>query len=172
MASMPVVKTRLVCFDTAIVDLTEGLADPVQVLFGGQLGGGTDINRAVACCQERIEAPAKAHLVLVTDLCEGGDNGALVARIAERVGAGVSRITLLALSDDGRPYYDAGLVGTSAAMGGPVLACTPDEFPELRTTALHRDDVLAWAAGEGIKSARAEQEISDRQAPAQTAVRR
>jgi Mg-chelatase subunit ChlD len=71
MASLPVVATKLVCFDTAIVDLTEELADPVEVLFGVQLGGGTDINRAVAYCEERIERPTKAHLILITDLYEG-----------------------------------------------------------------------------------------------------
>lgn len=68
MASLPVVKTKLVCFDTAIVDLTDDLADPVEVLFGVQLGGGTDINQAVAYCAERIERPTKSHLVLITDL--------------------------------------------------------------------------------------------------------
>ena len=87
MASLPVVATKLVCFDTAIVDLTEELADPVEVLFGVQLGGGTDINRAVAYCEERIERPTKAHLILITDLYEGGNADALVDRLARLVGA-------------------------------------------------------------------------------------
>src|SRR5262249_34776615 len=82
MASLPVVATKLVCFDTAIVDLAEELADPVEVLFGVQLGGGTDINAAVAYCETRIERPSKAHLVLITDLYEGGDAEALVERLA------------------------------------------------------------------------------------------
>ncbi|MCI4663364.1 MAG: VWA domain-containing protein [Neomegalonema sp.] len=158
MASLPVVKTKLVCFDTSIVDLTEDLADPVQVLFGVQLGGGTDINKAVAYCQERIEAPAKSHLVLITDLCEGGDTDALIARIAELVGDGVNVITLLALSDDGHPYYDAELAGIFASMGVPVFACTPNEFPDLMATALRRDDVWAWAANNEIKTVRAKGE--------------
>lgn len=59
MASLPVVKTTLVCFDTAVLDLTPELADPVDVLFGVQLGGGTDVNQAVAYCEQRIERPAK-----------------------------------------------------------------------------------------------------------------
>ncbi len=71
MASLPVVRTKLVCFDTAIVDLTEELSDPVEVLFGVQLGGGTDINQAVAYCADRIERPTKSHFVLITDLYEG-----------------------------------------------------------------------------------------------------
>src|SRR5438477_3070423 len=82
MASLPVVKTRLVCFDTVVLDLTEDLADPVEVLFGVQLGGGTDINQAVAYCADRIERPGKAHLVLISDLYEGGDAEAMLARLA------------------------------------------------------------------------------------------
>src|SRR6201981_2260908 len=82
MASLPVVKTKLVCFDTSIVDLTDELADPVEVLFGVQLGGGTDINRAIAYCGDRIERPGKAHLILISDLYEGGDAEALVDRLA------------------------------------------------------------------------------------------
>ena len=156
MASLPVVATKLVCFDTAIVDLTEELADPVEVLFGVQLGGGTDINRAVAYCEDRIERPAKAHLVLITDLYEGGDAEALVDRLARLVLMGVNLIVLLALTDTGRPSYNPALSGKVAALGVPVFACTPDQFPELMATALRREDVHAWAADRDIKLVRAE----------------
>src|SRR6185369_14400308 len=85
MASLPVVKTRLVCFDTVILALTEELADPVEVLFSVQLGGGTDINQAVAYCADRIERPGKAHFVLITDLYEGGNGQDLLRRLAALV---------------------------------------------------------------------------------------
>lgn len=154
MASLPTVKTKLVCFDTAILDLTEDLADPVEVLFGVQLGGGTDINQAVGYCESRIERPAKSHLILITDLYEGGDSEALVARLARLVASGVNVITLLALSDEGRPAYDPQLSGRVAALGVPVFACTPDQFPDLMAAALKREDVLAWAAKADIKAVR------------------
>lgn len=154
MASLPTVKTKLVCFDTAILDLTEDLADPVEVLFGVQLGGGTDINQAVGYCESRIERPAKSHLILITDLYEGGDSEALVARLARLVASGVNVITLLALSDEGRPAYDPQLSGRVAALGVPVFACTPDQFPDLMAAALKREDVLAWAAKVDIKAVR------------------
>jgi hypothetical protein len=157
MASLPTVKTKLVCFDTAILDLTEDLADPVEVLFGVQLGGGTDINQAVAYCESRIESPAKSHLILITDLYEGGDSEALVARLARLVDSGVNVITLLALSDEGRPAYDPRLSGRVAALGVPVFACTPDQFPDLMAAALKRVDVLAWAAKADIKAIRADE---------------
>ena len=156
MASLPVVATKLVCFDTAIVDLTEELADPVEVLFGVQLGGGTDINRAVAYCGDRIERPTKAHLVLITDLYEGGDANALVERLSRLSLMGVNVIVLLALTDTGAPAYDPALSAKVAALGIPVFACTPDQFPDLMATALRRGDIAAWAAERDIKLIRAE----------------
>lgn len=156
MASLPVVATKLVCFDTAIVDLTEELADPVEVLFGVQLGGGTDINRAVAYCEDRIERPGKAHLILITDLYEGGDAEALVDRLARLAVSGVNVIVLLALSDTGRPSYDPHLSARVASLGIPVFACTPDLFPDLVATALRREDVHGWAADRDIKLVRSD----------------
>jgi Mg-chelatase subunit ChlD len=156
MASLPVVKTKLVCFDTSIVDLTEQLADPVDVLFGVQLGGGTDINRAVAYCEDRIERPAKAHLILITDLYEGGDAVALFDRLARIAVRGVNVIVLLALTDTGRAAYHPELSAKVAGLGIPVFACTPDQFPDLMATALRRGDISGWAAEQDIKLIRSE----------------
>ena len=154
MASIPSVRTKLVCFDTAIIDLTEDLEDPVQVLFGVQLGGGTDINRALAYCEDRIERPTKSHLILITDLMEGGDAGALIARLTALKGSGVNVIVLLALTDTGQPYYDKDMAAKVSALGIPVFACTPDQFPGLMATALRREDIQSWAASEDIKTLR------------------
>ena len=156
MASLPVVKTRLVCFDTVIVDLTDELADPVDVLFGVQLGGGTDINQAVAYCADKIERPSKAHFILITDLYEGGNAEEMLTRLARLVGMGVNVIVLLALSDQGHPAYDPNLSARVAALGAPVFACTPDQFPDLMAAALRRQDIRAWAAKEDIKLVRAQ----------------
>lgn len=158
MASLPVVKTRLVCFDTAVLDLTDELADPVEVLFGVQLGGGTDIAQAVEYCAQRIERPTKSHLVLISDLYEGGSRDSLLARLTALIGAGVNVIVLLALSDTGRPSFDTTLAGEVAALGAPVFACTPDQFPDLMAAALRREDVHAWAAQADIKLVRAAEE--------------
>ena len=151
MASLPVVRTQLVCFDTVVLDLTEQLSDPVDVLFGIQLGGGTDINQAVAYCATKIQQPRKSHLVLITDLCEGGNAEELVTRLSHLVNDGVNVIVLLALSDEGRPSYDPELASKVASMGIAVFACTPDQFPDLMATALRRQDVFQWASNEDIK---------------------
>ena len=146
LASLPALRTQFVCFDTSIVDLTEMLADPVDVLFGVQLGGGTDICAALGYVAERIPEPARTHLVLIGDLYEGGDAEGMLARARALVGAGVNVIVLLALSDEGRPAYDARHAAALAGMGCPVFACTPEHFPDLMATALSRGDVHAWAA--------------------------
>lgn len=151
MASLPVVKTKLICFDTAILDLTDELADPVEVLFGVQLGGGTDINQAVAYCEQKIEQPSKCHLVLVTDLYEGGNEKEMLVRLARLKDSGVNVIVLLALSDQGRPFFSEPTAQKVAAMDIPVFACTPDQFPDLMAAALRRDDIAAWASNEDIK---------------------
>jgi Mg-chelatase subunit ChlD len=150
LASIPAIATRLVVFDTAIVDLTEDLKDPVEVLFGVQLGGGTDINQALAYCERLVTEPAKTHLVLISDLYEGGNAPEMLARAEALVGSGVNVIVLLALNDDGRSAYDPRHAAAFAGMGCPVFACTPDQFPELMATALKRGDIWAWAAARDI----------------------
>lgn len=150
LASVPAIATKLVVFDTAIIDLTADLKDPVEVLFGIQLGGGTDINQALAYCERLVAEPGKTHLVLISDLYEGGNAAEMLARARALVASGVNIIVLLALNDDGRPAYDQRHAAAFAAMGCPVFACTPDQFPELMATALKRGDIWAWAAARDI----------------------
>jgi Mg-chelatase subunit ChlD len=154
MASIPSVQTKLVVFDTAIVDLTEQLSDPVEVLFGTQLGGGTDINRAVSYCEKQIDQPQQTTFVLITDLYEGGNETDLVKRVANLVHSGVQLITLLALNDDGAPCFDHHLAQTFAGLGIPTFACTPDQFPDLMAAALQKRDINQWAAEQEIVLAR------------------
>ena len=150
MASIPGLSTKLVCFDTSIVDLTDQLADPVEVLFGVQLGGGTDINAALAYCEKQIENPAKTHLILITDLFEGGDAKSMLGRAAAIKQTGVNLIVLLALSDFGHPSYEAKHAEAFASFGCPVFACTPDQFPSMMASAFTRKDLQGWAAEEDV----------------------
>ncbi|MFF7499433.1 VWA domain-containing protein [Streptomyces lavendulae] len=138
LASMRSIATRLVVFDTAVVDLTDELDDPVDVLFGTQLGGGTDINRALAYCQSRITRPADTVVVLISDLYEGGIRDEMIKRVAAMKAAGVEFVTLLALSDEGAPAYDHEHAAALAALGAPAFACTPDLFPEVMAAALEK----------------------------------
>lgn len=150
MASIPAIKTKMIVFDTAVVDLTEELTDPVELLFGVQLGGGTDINLALTYCQQIVTRPADTVMVLVTDLYEGGDPSGMRKRAAELVAAGVQLVVLLALNDDGAPGYDHGNAQFLASLGVPVFACTPDKFPDLMAAALSKQDIGQWAAKEEL----------------------
>jgi Mg-chelatase subunit ChlD len=145
LASIRALKTSLVVFDTSVVDLTEKLSDPVDVLFGTQLGGGTDINKAIAYCQTLITRPRDSIFVLISDLIEGGVREQMLSRIAALKAAGVQVIVLLALSDDGTPAFDKDNAAALAGLGIPAFACTPDAFPDLLAVAINGGDIAAWA---------------------------
>ncbi|HLM67684.1 MAG TPA: VWA domain-containing protein [Longimicrobium sp.] len=154
LASLPALSTRVIAFDTAVADLSDALHDPVDVLFGIRLGGGTDINHALAYAQQWVRRPQETVLFLVSDLYEGGDEAEMLKRAAALVAAGVQVVALLALSDDGAPSYDHDVAAAMARFGVPAFACTPDHFPELVAAALQKRDVGAWAAEQGIATQR------------------
>ena len=146
LASIPAVSTRMVVFDTAVVDLTDDLQDPVDLLFGVQLGGGTDIARALTYCQGIVTRPQDTVLVLVTDLYEGGDPREMRKRFASLVDSGVQLIVLPALNDDGAPSYDKNHAEFLASIGVPTFACTPDKFPDLMAATLSKQDIGMWVS--------------------------
>ncbi|MBK9459335.1 MAG: VWA domain-containing protein [Chitinophagales bacterium] len=146
LASINAVRTSMVVFDTAVVDLTELLSDPVEVLFGTQLGGGTDINKAIGYCETLVRRPSDTILVLISDLYEGGNAQEMLKRTARLVASGVQIIVLLALNDEGEPSYDHHIAAQMAAMGIPSFACTPDLFPDLMAAAINKSDINQWAA--------------------------
>jgi Mg-chelatase subunit ChlD len=149
LASMRALKTSLVVFDTEVVDLTPELADPVDVLFGTQLGGGTDINRAIAYSQSLITRPTDSIFVLISDLYEGGVRDEMLRRVAQMTAAGVQVVVLLALSDEGAPSYDRHNAAALAALGVPAFACTPDRFGPLMAAAIERRDLTPFAGEAG-----------------------
>lgn len=153
LATVKAVSTRMVVFDTAVVDLTDDLQDPVDLLFGVRLGGGTDINRALGYCQQVIARPTQTILVLITDLYEGGDERQMLRRAAEMAASGVQVVCLLALNDKGAPIYDQRNAQALARMGIPSFACTPDLFPDLMAAAIQKQDLAAWAARNDIVTA-------------------
>ncbi len=155
LATLRAVKTHVIAFDTAVVDLTEHIDDPVELLFGTQLGGGTDIRRALAYCQGLVQQPQDTILVLISDLFEGGDVKEMLHRAGELVTSGVQVICLLALGDDGRPAYNQTAAAELAAMGIPAFACTPDLFPDLMAAAIQRLDINQWAAQNEVVTHRA-----------------
>ncbi len=143
LASMSAVQTHVVAFDTQIMDLTPLCQDPVDLLFGFQMGGGTDIAKSIAYCQGLVENPGKTLFFLISDLMEGGNRAALLRRIEEMKEFGVTVIVLLAIADGGKPCYDEQTAQRIANTGIPCFACTPEKLPELLERALKGQDLTA-----------------------------
>lgn len=155
LASLPAVTTSILAFDTSVADLSHLCADPVEVLFGVQLGGGTDIAHALAHAEKLVANPCETILVMISDLDEGGDRDRMMSRFASLVRAGVTVVALLALADSGAPAYDHDNAAELAALGIPAFACSPDRFAELIAAAIERRDLTLWAGQHGIAAARA-----------------
>lgn len=154
LASVRALRTRLVAFDTAVVDLSDVVHDPVEVLFGVQLGGGTDLDRAITYCETLVERPDDTVLVLVSDLYEGSPSTAFTTRLAALARRGVRCVALLALSDDGAPSFDHAAAAALATAGIPSFACTPESFPDLLAAAIDRRELAQWAGEHGLVRAR------------------
>jgi hypothetical protein len=136
LAQLPTLRTTFLAFDTSITDLTPFLHDPVEVLFGVQLGGGTDIGGVLTYCSRQIERPRQSVLFLISDLFEGGNGAMMRQRVGELVASGVTVIVLLALSDEGTPAHDHEHAAALAALGATVLSSTPAGFPDILANAL------------------------------------
>ncbi len=145
LASISSLKTYVVAFDTSVTDLTELCSDPVDLLYGVQLGGGTDINKSVAYCSELIDEPLKTTMILVTDLYEGGNRSQLIRRMSELKESGVNLIVLLAISDSGKPCFDTQLAEKIGNMDIPCFACPPERLPELLEMALKKRSLKGFA---------------------------
>ena len=150
LGSIRALKTHLVVFDTAVVDLTDQLHDPVGVLFGVQLGGGTDLNRALSYCQSLVVTPADTIVVLISDLYEGASGNGFVSRAIALARSGVTVVVLLALNDEGAPSFDHDAATVLAEHGVASFACTPGAFPDLIAAAVQRRDLRSWAGEAGL----------------------
>lgn len=144
LASMSSVKTNVVAFDTQIMDLTDLCQDPVDLLYGFQMGGGTDIEKSLAYCRKYVESPDKTLFFLISDLEEGGNRAGLLNHLREMKESGVTVIVLLAVADGGRPYYDETTAKRIAEMNIPCFACTPEKLPELVECALKKYDLTEF----------------------------
>ncbi len=152
MASIRSLRTHVVAFDVNVADLTERLSDPVELLFGIQLGGGTDIARALRYGAGLIQNPAETTFLLISDLFEGGNDREMMSQVARIKSSGVHFITLLALNDEGAPAFDRNIAAKLAALGIPAFACTPDLFPGLMGAALNHEPITDWMGQNGVNA--------------------
>ena len=128
LSSLPSVSVKLVVFDTSVVDLSEQAGNPVDVLMSVQLGGGTDIGKAVAYCEQLVANPRRSLFVLISDFMEGAAPGPLLAAVRRLREAGVTLLGLAALGEAGQPEYDRAMAQKLADCGMNVAALTPEHF--------------------------------------------
>ena len=155
LASIKAVKTHLVVYDTAVVDLSDKLADPVDVIFGTQLGGGNDTPLALRYCKPLIRRPSETIFILISDLYEGAGEREMLKLSAQIIASGVQMIVLTALDDHGSPSFNRDCAAKYAAMNVPTFACTPDKFPDLMAAAINKQNIGQWAAANEIVTATA-----------------
>lgn len=153
MASINALTTKVVMFDTAVVDISDQMDDPVEALFGIRLGGGTNIDKALAYCQQLVTRPNDTIFVLITDLFEGGHKENMVRRVATMVQDGVTVICLLALNDQGAPRFNRKIAQQLVDLGVSAFACTPEQFPDLMAAAIDGRDIKQWAGQQQIVTA-------------------
>jgi predicted metal-dependent peptidase len=141
MATVKSIKTHFVVFDTEVVDLTEHLHDATTLLLKGQLGGGTNIQKALGYARGLIERGPETHLILLSDLFEGAAESLLFEQLLGIQKLSVNIICLLALNDQGAPVYNKDIALKLADLDIPCFACSPERFPELMSAALNKEDL-------------------------------
>lgn len=137
LAALPSVRLRLVVFDTSVVDLSDHVEDPVEVLMRVQLGGGTDIGQALRYCEGLIENPQRSVVVLISDFCEGASPIPLLGCCQRLHEGGVKLLGLAALDETATPQYDHAMAEKLADRGMRVAALTPNRFADWLSGVLH-----------------------------------
>ena len=137
-SKMPMLDTKLVIFDTAVVDLSGYVEDPVQALMSIQLGGGTDIAGALRYCEGLITMPHRTMVVLVSDLCEGGARKDLYGVCRDIIESGAKLIALTALDENAAPAYDRVVGKALAGMGAWVGAMTPAKLADFMANVMRQ----------------------------------
>jgi hypothetical protein len=147
LASMPAVETHVVAFNhEEVVDLTELCSDPVDLLFGVQLGGAEDYWKATCYCERFMHTPAKTLYILLADLHDTSPNTSrFLKKIEFLLESGVKAVGLLAISDQGQPSYNADLAEKLSKLGMACFGCTPDHLPDLLAAVLKGQDLQKFA---------------------------
>src|SRR5207244_4613955 len=147
LASMPAVETHVVAFNhEEVVDLTDLCSDPVDLLFGIQLGGAEDYWMATRYCERFMHTPARTLYILLADLYDTSPHEAkFVKKMEELLESGIKAVTLLAISDHGKPSFNHDLATKLMNLGMPCFGCTPDHLPDLLTAVLKDQDLQRFA---------------------------
>ena len=146
LASLRALRTRVVAFDTAVVDLTDAARRPRRAALR-RPARRRHRHRPGARLLRRASSSGRA----TRSSCSSATStrAAIADELLRRAAARWRRrgavVALLALADDGAPAYDRRLAAALAGLGVPAFACTPDAFPELLAAAI--DAATTWPSG-------------------------
>lgn len=130
LAALPAVRVSLIVFDTQVVDLSHLAHDPVDVLMTVQLGGGTNIAKAMQYCEQQVQNPKRTIVTLISDFEEGGALNRLLSCVQRMHSQQITLLGLAALDDAAQPVYDTAIGQKLADRGMHVAALTPEHFAQ------------------------------------------
>jgi Mg-chelatase subunit ChlD len=144
LSRLPALNVHLILFSNEVVDVTEQLSDPVELLFGLQLGGGTDIHKACAYTNKQLDQPTKSVLILISDLFEGGSEEGALAELLDMQKKGAKVVCIPSLSDESKPSFDKNFAQRIRNIDIPVFNCSPSRIPDLFNTLLKNGDLKSF----------------------------
>jgi hypothetical protein len=93
-----------------------------------------------------MHTPAKTLYIFIADLYDTSPNeNRLVNKMEFLLESGLRAITLLAISDQGQPSYNASLAEKLMKLGMPCFGCTPEHLPDLLAAVLKGQDLHQFA---------------------------
>ncbi len=127
-ANLPYLSIKLVIFDISVVDLSEHIKEPIDILFKVQLGGGTNIAQALEYAKKITFAPDKTIVLLISDLFDSNDYKLMYKNANDIIEAGSKLIVLTALDYNANSIYDKEAARYFSKIGAKVGALTPSKL--------------------------------------------
>ncbi|WP_346677864.1 VWA domain-containing protein [uncultured Brachyspira sp.] len=127
-ANLPYLSIKLIIFDISVVDLSEHIKEPIDILFKVQLGGGTNIAQALEYAKKITVAPDKTIVLLISDLFDSNDYKLMYKNANDIIESGSKLIVLTALDYNANSIYDKEAARYFSKIGAKVGALTPSKL--------------------------------------------
>lgn len=134
---LPMIKSHLITFDTNIVDLSDHLHNPVETLMSVQLGGGTNITKALHYCNSLIDTPGKTVVIVISDLYEGYSYTGLYNAVELIVQSEATLMILPSLDENSQSDYNKRAAEKIQSLGGHFAVLSPEKLADWVAGILH-----------------------------------
>lgn len=128
LARLPALSVHFVAFNTEVIDFSERVHDPLDLLFHVSVGGGTLIAKGLNYARNLIKKPAQTIVILISDFAEGGSVSHLLHEVDALKNTGSHLLGLAAVDHSGEPCYETAIAEQVVSAGMPVAALTPLEL--------------------------------------------